>query len=415
MATSKRAPHGSGSIRQVTKSGHKYWEIRYTVPNDAVNVQTQKSKYFKTKAEASAALRAVTASIDAGTYTEPGKMTLGKWLDIWLKEYVEGKVKPLTVKQYRSMVETHIKPALISSIKLSDLKPLHIQQFYNDLAEENISGTVGQHEKRALSPKTIKNIAGILSKALSTAEEQEIIKRNPTAKARTARVEKKEISPLNSEQIKLFLREVENDQFAPILKLILFTGLRENEAIGLTWDSVDLEKNTLTINKQLLYRPQEEKGYILAETKNSKVRVISIPKSVTDILKAQSKKQKEERLAAGIAWKGWASAEERKKGLVFTMPDGGNIIPVTLYKHYKRIAEKIGAPDSRVHDLRHTYAVTSLATGTDISTVQHSLGHATASFTLDVYCNATDNMKEDAAGRMQLYIDSIQKKKEEAV
>lgn len=79
----------------------------------------------------------------------------------------------------------------------------------------------------------------------------------------------------------------------------------------------------------------------------------------------------------------------------------------TLYEHYKKIAARIGAPDSRVHDLRHTFAVISLQNKDDVKTVQENLGHATASFTLDVYGHVSERMRQESADRMQEYIQSV--------
>ena len=79
----------------------------------------------------------------------------------------------------------------------------------------------------------------------------------------------------------------------------------------------------------------------------------------------------------------------------------------TLYEHYKKIAARIGAPDSRVHDLRHTFAVISLQKKDDVKTVQENLGHATASFTLDVYGHVSERMRQESADRMQEYIQSV--------
>ena len=79
----------------------------------------------------------------------------------------------------------------------------------------------------------------------------------------------------------------------------------------------------------------------------------------------------------------------------------------TLYEHYKKNAARIGAPDSRVHDLRHTFAVISLQNKDDVKTVQENLGHATASFTLDVYGHVSERMRQESADRMQEYIQSV--------
>ena len=83
--------------------------------------------------------------------------------------------------------------------------------------------------------------------------------------------------------------------------------------------------------------------------------------------------------------------------------------PTESTGNFKRIVESIGLPDARFHDLRHSYAVAAIRSGDDIKTVQGNLGHATASFTLDVYGHVTDQMKRESADRMQKYIDSIKR------
>ena len=91
--------------------------------------------------------------------------------------------------------------------------------------------------------------------------------------------------------------------------------------------------------------------------------------------------------------------------LIFTYPDGSYIPPQTVLKHFKKAVNKIGRPDARFHDLRHTYAVMSLQEGDDIKTVQENLGHATAAFTLDVYGHVSEKMKQDSADRMERVIE----------
>lgn len=118
------------------------------------------------------------------------------------------------------------------------------------------------------------------------------------------------------------------------------------------------------------------------------------------VLQEQFKEQRKEHLAAGLAW-------QNEWNLCFTYPNGSYIPPQTALKHFKKIAAKIGRPDARFHDLRHTYAVTSLQEGDDIKTVQQNLGHATASFTLDVYGHVSEKMKQESAARMERFIEKI--------
>jgi integrase len=104
-----------------------------------------------------------------------------------------------------------------------------------------------------------------------------------------------------------------------------------------------------------------------------------------ELLRNQKILQAEQRLFAGSAWQAWTSEAEHETALVFTTALGAHLSVNTAYNHYKKIAEQIGAADTCVHDLRHTFAVLSLQNGDDIKTLQDNLGHATAAFTLDVY------------------------------
>ena len=117
----------------------------------------------------------------------------------------------------------------------------------------------------------------------------------------------------------------------------------------------DLNKQSQSC-KQLQKRPLKDGGFTFAPLKNDKVRVLKPAPFVMDLLKRRQKEQGAQRLKAGQLRQGWSTTEERKTALVFTTATGGNLSPQTVYNHYKKLAVQIGAPDSRVHDLRHTYA-----------------------------------------------------------
>ena len=94
-------------------------------------------------------------------------------------------------------------------------------------------------------------------------------------------------------------------------------------------------------------------------------------------------------------------------GLVFTDDTGVHYKIATFYNHFKRLASKIGRPDARPHDPRHTAATVAIASGADIKSVQTMLGHATATFTMDVYAHTSEKMMDDTASRLQSYYKNI--------
>lgn len=412
----KKSASGSGTIRKKTliKNGKKYeyWEARFTAGRDpGTGKQIQRSITGKTQKEVAQKLKAATTEVDEGTYSDPSKMTVGQWLDIWTSEYLV-KQKYGTVRVYTAAVKNHIKPAL-GSVKLASLKPHDIQQFYNTLlkqghtvTEKDEKGNVTE-KKVPLSDKTVRNIHGVFTKSLSQAVKNGYIKTNPADAAELPKKPKQEIIPLTDEQVKQYLAHAPEDKYGDLLTVILFTGLRENEALGLTWDCVDFKAGELHITKQLLKRKISEGGFTMSTLKNDKTRTICPAPFVMDTLKRVRDNQIRARLRAGALWEGWQTEAERAKALVFTTDLGVHLSPQTVYIHHKKVAAAAGAPDARLHDLRHTFAVLSLQNGDDIKTVQGNLGHATAAFTLDTYGHISEKMKKESSNRMQKYLDEL--------
>ena len=385
---STRNAQGGGTIRQ-RPDGR--WEARYTVGRDpGTGKQIQRSVYGSTQKEVRQKLAQITAAIDTGTYKEPCKMTVGEWLDIWQRDYLGG-VKPRTVDSYRTTVEVHLKPAF-GTVKLEALNPHTIQSLYNALSRE-------RDGKPGLSPKSVRNVHGVLHKALQQAVTIGYIKVNPSGACTLPRAERKEIHPLDEEQISAFLRVVEGHRYELLYLVALFTGMREGELLGLTWACVDFDKGVITISKQLQKERRGNGAYHLVSPKNGKVRRITPAPSVMDALRSQRRRQLEWRMKAGPMWE--------DTGLVFTNELGHNLSAQTVYLHFKKLAERAGFPDARFHDLRHSYAVAALQSGDDIKTVQENLGHHTAAFTLDVYGHVTEQMKQASAQRMELFIKGV--------
>lgn len=397
-----RSAHGNGSIRKKSKTVngkvYTWWEARYTAGvNPSTGKQIQKSVSGKTQKEVAQKLKAATAAIDAGTYTEPSKMSVGEWMDIWAEEYL-GNVKVLTVAAYKTTIKLHIKPN-IGAVKLEKLNAHTIQKLYNDLG-------AGKNGKEPLSPKTIKNVHGVLHRALQQAVSNGYIKFNPTDACVLPRAEKKELAPLDEEDTSRFLEAIQGHQLEILYTVALFTGMREGEILGLTWDCVDFTRGTILVSKQLQKEKKAGAEYYLASLKNDKPRSITPAPMVMDMLRRRQKEQNKDREIAGEWW-------SNPMNLVFTNNAGGNLIPQTVVRKYKEIVTSIGRPDARFHDLRHSYAVAAIRSGDDIKTVQGNLGHATASFTLDVYGHITEQMKAASADRMEQYINRIREKTRE--
>jgi integrase len=391
-AKTKRAASNAGSIRRRTKlnnSGKQYtwWEARYTQGHDAVTgKQIQRTITGKTQKEVAQKLRELTHELDAGTYIEPSKMTVADWMDIWLRDYL-GNVKDATSANYEYLTRVHINPT-IGQARLESLQPHTIQALYNKMSDSG------------LSAKTVKNVHGVLHRALAQAQLCGYLRSNPSGACILPRVTRRDLTPLDEEDTARFLKAIRGHRNEPLFITALFTGMREGEILGLTWDCVDFENGLIYVNKQLqMARGSKVQGYKLVPPKNGRGRVIAAPALVMRTLRAHRTHQTEQRLRAGALW--------HDTNLVFTLDDGLHIAHSTIYKQFKAVVKSIGRPDARFHDLRHSYAVAAIRAGDDIKTVQGNLGHATASFTLDVYGHVTDQMRRASASRMDSYIDRV--------
>lgn len=419
MATKNRirSAQGSGTIRKktVTQKGKPYtfWEARLTVGYDpGTGKQIQRSFSGKTQREVREKMQAAAVEINNGTYKEPTKMTVGEWLDTWTTTYLSN-VKPRTAEIYKSDIRLYIRPAL-GAIKLEQLNTHTIQQHYNTLLKEG--RTVSKRDSNGclvkkdgktvletapLSAKTIKNIHGVLHHALKQAVANGLIRSNPADACTLPRIEKKELKPLDENEITLFLQAIQGHRYESIFITTLFTGLREGEVLGLTWDCVNFDRGLLLINKQIqLHQETGLDAYALVSPKNGKSRTVAAAPSVMACLKRHKSKQVMMQLEAGCAW-------NNPNQFVFTDELGGHLTKSSVYRAYKDIVKSIGRPDARFHDLRHSYAVAAIRSGDDIKTVQSNLGHATAAFTLDVYGHVTDKMKQESASRMETFIKSV--------
>lgn len=394
---STRAAAGSGTVRE-RKDG--LWEARVTVGRDpGTGRQIQKSFYGPTQKAVLAKLRKIQAEQDNGTYTEPEKLTVSQWMDTWLAEYAIN-VKDATMRSYKDNTHLHIKPGL-GAVPLQKLSPHMVQKFYNDLSTKGRILQKGQKKNApaGLSAKSVRIIHSILHRALKQAALVGYIKANPTEACILPKIEKKEMSILSDKEIPTFLSAVEGHRHGALYLTTLFTGMRRGEALGLTWDAVDVKAGVIRIYRQMQKDRVEGGPPRFTSLKNDKTRMVSPPATVFRVLKEHRRKQNENRLRAGALWE--------DMNLVFCNELGQPLDGDSVYRSYKRLLNNNGLSDIRLHDLRHTAATIMIQNGDDIKTVQNALGHATAGFTLDIYTHVTERMQKESAKRMERYIKRI--------
>ena len=290
-----------------------------------------------------------------------------------------------TQGRYSDTVKNHIKPAL-GAMRLCELQPHEVQRFVNCL------------QRKALSPKTIRNVHGVLCKALSEAVRIKYIASNPASGCVLPKITLEEIHPLEAEEISAFMDAIKGNPSEAIFFMALNTGMRLSEILGLRWSRVDFKNGRIKVDAQLLVKRVKESSRELGLPKNSKPRSFKPPPAVMECLHSLERQQKEWRLKAGPAW-------DNAFGLVFTNEIRQEIPHATVEHRFSRVLESAGIEAHRFHDLRHTFTVESLRAGVDVKTLSSDiLGHSSVSFTLDVYGHVTKAMQDEAANKLQAVI-----------
>ncbi len=365
--------NGEGSISR-RKGG---WIAQYYV--EVGGVRKRRSLYAKTRQEAAAKLAKAIADRDGGVVVDAGKLTVGDYLDGWLKDSVQGTVRQRTYERYESIVRVHLKPAF-GRLKLKDLTPNLVRGLYR----RKLDGDPGKGVK-PLSPRSVNYIHVTLHKALSQAVGDGLIPRN-AASVKAPRPEKPEIRPLSRHQARRLLATAreEGDRFEALYVLALHTGMREGELLGLRWDDLDLEATTPTLQVRRTLS-ETRTGHRFEKPKNNRGRSLRLSRLSTGALGAHRVRQNAERLSAGSRW--------RDEGLVFPSAVGTPMSGASLYSRcFRALVRRAGLPPVRFHDLRHTCATILVQAGMHPKYVQEMFGHANISITLDTYSHVIEGM-----------------------
>jgi integrase len=220
----------------------------------------------------------------------------------------------------------------------------------------------------------VKNIHGLIHRALEDAVEQDLIARNVASlkAARPAKVPRVERGVWAPEELRRFLPVLAADRLAALWHLDCTTGLRRSELLGLPWPALELDAGELAVVQRLIVVDGKPEVRLSTKTPKS-ARRISIDPATVAMLRAHRKAQAAERLAWGPAW--------TDTGLVFTLEDGTPLRPRQVARMFERLGAAAGLPALTMHGLRHSYATAGLAAGVPVKVMSERLGHANTAIT----------------------------------
>jgi integrase len=388
MASTKRSD-GEGSI-YYDKARHKYVAVIVTGWQDGKPIRKKASATSKTGAAAK--IRALLERSAAGELPTRRTPTVEEWMTYWLEKVAAKKVRPSTLRGYRTYVGCYIVP-LLGDKRLDRLTPEHIADAWEYLQEV---GRPGVDDPTPLSSTSAHQAHRILARALRVAHQRGLVTRNVATLLDPPQPREEEISPLTKADALRVLEVTAGRRNAARWRVALALGLRQGEALGLQWADVDLDAGTLAVRRSL-GRVKGE-GLVLGPVKSrAGKRTIRMPEVLVAELRAHRTAQTAERLAAGSWW-----TDGDGGGFVFAREDGRPIDPKRDWSDWKALLAEAGVPDARLHTARHTAATMLLAMGVPPRTVMEILGHSRITVTAK-YQHVLDEMHTDAAERMDAF------------
>ena len=390
----KRRGHGEGSV---TRRKDGIWQGSILVGHDP-ETGKPKRKYFysDTRKEVQQKIAETALQVQARTFRDPSKLTVAEWFTTWLNDYMALSLRATTWESYKYQVAGHIIPAL-GHLKLCHLQTAHIQRLYN----EKLQGGRLDGKEGGLTAKSVRYIHTVIHSCLEQAKKEGILTVSPADAVRLPKRERKDINYLDSGGIKHFLEIARESKHFAAFYLTLNTGLRRGELLALRWADLDFATGQLAVTQGLVR--VTGKGLVFQEPKTKlSNRVISLCPAVLAILREHKKKQAENRLLAGAAY-------NRALDLIFAGETGEPTDPRAFTRVFERLTKNAGL-DVAFHGLRHTFATIALEQGVDIKTIQETLGHHSAAFTMDVYSSVTAKMKREAADKVGNLLASLMEK-----
>lgn len=358
--------HNEGSLYQRRSDG--LWIASVSLPDGR-----RRSASSKDKAKARDHLRRLLRETGQGV-TRTKRLTVAELLRSWLAEAVEpSALAPKTRAGYVGIVENHLVP-LFGAFAVERLTP----------------GAIADGLTRsATSPRSKGHHRAVLHSAFEWGRAHRLVPENPAGSARLPTAIVKDATILTLEQAMTVIEETRGEWLHALWLLFLTTGMRESEALGLTWDDVDLAAGRIKVVATLHRSGNRRDPWIRRPTKTRRERVVPLGAMVVAALTEQQRRLAE---ARQDDWRYFGHVFLNEQG----QPYHGTRVLLLWYETLARL----GLPRVKIHELRHTAASLMLSLGYTLEDVKQILGHSTIRVTSDVYSHPVDSRLREVAEGM---------------
>lgn len=305
-------------------------------------------------------------------------MKLHEWLDAWINKYAKLSIKQRTYLQYKESIEKHINP-ILGDYELTNLSANVLQEFVIQKLE-----TGNLKTGKGLSSNSVIGIVGVLKQALHQALVLEMITKDNSNLIKMPTVQEKLVEAFEIEEqnkiVDYCMSSKKPNHFGIVL--CFYTGLRIGELLALTWNDIDFDRKTMSINKSVFYTKINGKYETVIDTPKTKhsIRVIPLPKQILDKLKEIKKSSKSK--------------------YVLTTRNNKMVNMRTYQRTFERILKKLNVTVRNFHSLRHTFATRAIEMGMDVKTLSEILGHKNPVVTLTRYTHSMMSYKTDMMNKM---------------
>jgi len=307
---------------------------------------------------------------------EETTISVGEYLESWLQG--KASLRASTRLSYRGHLYCYLIPHL-GHYRLSELRAHHVEQMYRQIVGDN------PRRDRPVGAATLRRIHATLLSALNTAVRRGLIPRNPATTVELPRSVPTRAQAWTPAQARLFLDAIGGDHLYPLYRLLIMTGLRRGEAVGLRWCDLDLDHGLLTVHQQVV----NVAGDLVIGPPKSQAgrRTLALDEETADALKLHALTTLD-------------NNPEKPSAFVFTGPNSGPVSPVYVSRHFERLSRAHQVPVIRLHDLRHTSASLGLASGETLVEISRRLGHSSIGITADTYTHICLDTARESVDRL---------------